>query len=217
MPEHLIVEVVDPEVARTTAADDGASRRSLLRRAVFAGGSILAGGVLISGLPSLASGAPSKAQDAEILNFALLLEYLEAAFYADALDKGALEGATGRFAEVVGAHEAAHVDFLKGALGDAAIATPTFDFKNTTGDADMFRATAIVLEDTGVMAYNGQGPNLTKPTLDVAATIVSVEARHAAWARGLVGQNPAPDAFNPAMTKQQITDAVGATGFITAA
>ena len=36
-----------------------------------------------------------------------------------------------------------------------------------------------------------------------------VEARHAAWIRNL-----APAAFNPALTKNQVLAAVGATGFI---
>jgi hypothetical protein len=38
--------------------------------------------------------------------------------------------------------------------------------------------------------------------------------RHAAWNRDLAHQNPAPAAFNPAMTKNQVLAAVGATGFI---
>ena len=78
----------------------------------------------------------------------------------------------------------------------------------------MFQATAMVLEDTGVAAYNGQGPNLTKKTLGAAAQIVSVEARHAAWIRDIVKKAPAPDAFDPAKTKEEVTAAVTATGFI---
>jgi hypothetical protein len=72
-----------------------------------------------------------------------------------------------------------------------------------------------VLEDTGVAAYNGQGPNLTKKTLGAAAQIVSVEARHAAWIRDIVRKNPAPAAVDAARTKRQIERAVGQTGFVT--
>ena len=38
--------------------------------------------------------------------------------------------------------------------------------------------------------YNGQAVNLTPKTLAAAARIVSVEARHAAWARALAGKDP---------------------------
>ena len=83
----------------------------------------------------------------------------------------------------MGEHERAHVAFLRKALGNQADPKPTFDFGNTTTDGDRFAATAAMLEDTAVAAYNGQAANLTKPTLKAAATIVSVEARHAAWIR----------------------------------
>lgn len=120
-------------------------------------------------------------------------------------------------------HELAHVDFLKSALGSKAGAKPKFDFKGTTSDPDMFRATAIALEDTGVAAYDGQGPRLTKKTLAAAATIVSVEARHVAWIRRIVGSPdyrdgrksyPAPAAVDKALTRKQVEAIVAKTGFI---
>ncbi len=176
-------------------------------------------------LPRLAAAQePSAAQDTAILNFALTLEYLESEFYVDAVDKGALSGETLTFARTVRDHELAHVEALRDALGSAAVAKPTFNFMNTTSDASTFRATAVVLEDTGVSAYNGQGPNLRKPTLAVAASIVSVEARHAAWIRRIVGKPdydgssenyPAPAALDTALTRDQVLAAVNDTGFIT--
>jgi len=111
-------------------------------------------------------------------------------------------------------HELAHVDFLEQALGSNAIAKPAFDFKGTTTDATKFTATAIVLEDTGVAAYNGQGPRLRRKTLPAAASVVSVEARHAAWIRHIAGKRPAPAPLDPAKSRKQVTDAVAATGFI---
>ena len=216
MSDHLTLELVDQDGAVREALDEVASssRLGFLKHAVAAGGTIAAGGVLLGGLPKLAIGAPGPAQDAEILKFALTLEYLEAAFYTEAVKMGALNGETLQFARVVGAHERAHVAYLKKALGAKAQASPTFDFKGTTEDQGKFQATAVLLEDTGVAAYNGQGPNLTKKTLAAAGSIVSVEARHAAWIRDIVGKNPAPVAFDKPKTKAQILAAVKSTGFI---
>jgi hypothetical protein len=191
---------------------------------VTGGGAFLAGGLLIGGLPQVALGRPSAKQDAAILNFALLLEYLESEFYVDAVSKGALTGAALTFATTVRDHELAHVQVLQQALGSAAIAKPAFDFKDTTSDPAKFVATATVLEDTGVAAYNGQGPRLRRKTLPTAASIVSVEARHAAWIRRIAAgpaydagkqTMPAPVAFDPALSKQKVESAVAATGFIT--
>ena len=170
---------------------------------------------MIGGLPKLVTAAPSPSQDVKILNFALTLEYLEAEFYTQAVAGGALSGELLKFAKTVKAHEVAHVAFLKSALGSKAVAKPTFDFKGTTDDPAKFQATAIVLEDTGVAAYNGQGPNLTKKTLGAAASVVSVEARHAAWIRDIAKKNPAPAAFDAFKTMGQVLSAVKATGFIT--
>ena len=226
MSDVLTLDLVDQDGAIREALDGarGDTREELFRKAIVGGGAFLAGGLLIGGLPRLALGQASASQDVAILNFALTLEYLESEFYVDAVRKGALKGETLTFARTVRDHELAHVEALKGALGSAAVAKPTFDFKDTTSDADRFRATAVVLEDTGVAAYNGQGPNLTKKTLAVAASIVSVEARHAAWIRRIVGKPryggkadnyPAPGALDSALTREQVLDAVTQTGFIT--
>jgi hypothetical protein len=216
MSDHLTLAAVDTDGAIREALDETASdsRSEFLKKAAVAGGTIAAGGVVLGGLPKLVAAAPSPTQDVQILNFALLLEYLEAEFYTVAERSGALSGETLRFARVVGAHERAHVAFLRKALGAKARAKPTFDFKGTTEDQAKFQATAVLLEDTGVAAYNGQGPNLTKKTLGAAAQIVSVEARHAAWIRDIVRKNPAPVAFDAAKTKRQIEAAVAKTGFI---
>jgi hypothetical protein len=216
MSDHLSLEAVDVDGAIQEALDEtqAASRSDFLRKALFTGGTLAFGGVLLGGLPKLAAGAPSPSQDAAILNFALLLEYLESSFYGEAVAGGALSGEPATFAQVVRDHEDAHVAFLQKALGSKAIAKPSFDFKGTTMDQNTFIATAIALEDVGVGAYNGQGQNLTKPTLAAAATIVSVEARHAAWIRDIAAKLPAPDAFDPLFTKAQTTAKVKATGFI---
>lgn len=222
---HVTLELVD----REDALSEGASvtRGELFRKGAFGAGAMAAGGLLLGGLPNVASAQGGSARrDVAILNFALLLEFLEAAFYADALAKGALADDLLGFAEVVGAHEATHVEFLQTALGDAAIESPTFDFGDSTATPEAFAATAVALEDTGVSAYNGQGTRLRRATLGAAASIVSVEARHAAWIRHLTfgpeydgGRRtyPAPATFDRARTQAQVVAIVEGTGFIAGA
>ena len=218
MGEHVRVEVVDEWRAVGDAlAEEGAdSRDEFLKRAALAGGAIAVGGVVIAGLPRLGLSAPSPAQDAEILNFALLLEELLVAFYGEAGERASLAGELSEFVTTVAGQEQAHVDFLRRALGDAAAEPPTFDFGNATGNPDRVAATAVTLEDVGVAAYNGQGPSLTREALAAAARIVSVHARHAAWIRSIVGKTPAAQATDKPMTKAQVEAALQATGFLPA-
>jgi rubrerythrin len=153
--------------------------------------------------------------DVSILNFALTLEYLETAFYEEAVRKGALKGETLKYAKIARNHERGHVTLLEDALGSAAIRKPKVDFKRTTENARTFRATAIVLEDTGVQAYAGQAGLLDDAAiLTTAVRIHSIEARHAAWIRHIVGKEPAPRAFDTPLTTAQVLAAVKKTGFI---
>ena len=133
---------------------------------------------------------------------------------------GKLSGEAAKFAKAVAHDEAAHVTFLKGALGSKAVKTPMFDFKGTTGKQATFLATAMALEDTGVSAYAGAAPMIAnKKTLAAALSVHSVEARHAAWVRDIIGQGgmplPAPAPFDPARSKAQVLKIVTGTGFIT--
>jgi hypothetical protein len=217
MTQTLSVKVLDEAAAaRALRAEPGLTRMRLLQSAVVGGGAIVAGGVLLGGLPAVAPAARSKQQDVRILNLVLLLEELEAAFYADTEARGALRGELAEFARVVGEHERAHVAFLRKALGGQAEPKPSFDFGNTTSDPDRFAATAAMLEDTAVAAYNGQAVNLTKPVLKAAATIVSVEARHAAWIRDIVGKPAALKATDVPATERQVRRALARTGFVKA-
>ena len=203
---------------QTIAGDAGndarASRRQLLKRAAVAGGAVTAGGALVGTLPRLASSAPSPAQDVRILNLVLLLEYVEAGFYAEARAKGALRGELRRFARVVGAHEEEHLAFLKNALGSKARKRPRLDFGKATTDPRAFVRAAVALEDTSVAAYNGQATNLTAGTLAAAAKIVSVEARHAAWIRAIAGEVPAVDATDAPLSATEVLAALERTGFV---
>jgi Ferritin-like domain len=195
-------------------AAEKASRRAFLRRGAVGGGALLGASAL---LPAVAE-ASSNGGDVAILNFALTLEYLESTFYVRAVDMHALRGETLRFAKTVRDHELAHVAAIKATilkLGGKPVAKPKFDFKGIPSNPAKFRATAIALEDTGVAAYAGQVGNIKNPAvLAAAASIHSVEARHAAWMRNIVGEAPAPAAFDPAYTKAKVLKIVASTGFI---
>jgi rubrerythrin len=215
MSDLITLEVVDTDGAIREAADAlGDTRGDFFKKAALGGGTLLAGGVLMGGLPSIAAASKrSKAGDAKILQFALTLEYLEAAFYDEAVAKGALTGDVLAAAKIVQKHENTHVKTLKSLV---TVKKPRFDFKDTTSDQAKFLATAQVLEDTGVAAYSGQAPNiLQRKVLAAATSILTVEARHASRFRTLNGANFAPAAFDKPKTKNQILKAVKSTGFIT--
>jgi len=206
----------DGAIQETFEEAGGDTRAAFFRKGAMVAGGGLALGAFPAGF-ALAQGVPKG--DRKILNFALTLEYLEAAFYEEAIAKGKLTGETALFAQVVGAHEAAHVEALKAALGVKAVGKPSFDFQGTTGSEKSFRKTAMVLEDTGVSAYQGQAPRIkTTAVLASAGAILAVEARHAAWIRDIIGGgkgvNPAPAAFNKAMSMDEVLAAVKDTKFI---
>jgi hypothetical protein len=158
--------------------------------------------------------------DVGILNYALTLEYLEAAFYNGATAASLpLSSPGAAFLKVVTRDENAHVQFLRTALGSRAVNEPTFDFKGTNTNAAMFMATAQVLENTGVHADLGQGLNIESPNyVKAARSILTIEARHASVI-GLLndptGAAIAPDGpFDTPLTAQQVLAAVKQTGFI---
>jgi hypothetical protein len=217
MSDPWTLEEVDVDGAIQEAAEkvDGGTRLAFLKKAGIGAGAVMMGGGVAAALPSLAK-AGTAASDVAILNFALTLEYLEAAFYAEAVRyAGKFDAKTAHFARVVAKHEAAHVAFLKSALGSAAVKKPNFNFKGSNHSTAKFRATSQVLEDTGVAAYSGQGGNIkSKAILGAAVSILTVEARHASWMRTLRGIDGAPLAFDKAKTKAQILAAVKGTGFI---
>ncbi len=223
---HLNLESIDSDGAVRDAAEAvGLDRSDFLRKGALAGGGLVAGGAFFSLLgPAEAaiSRRKSKRNDVRILNFALTLEFLEAEFYRLALaNKAAGDDARlQKFNEVVADHEAKHVSFLKGALGKSAVKKPSFDFGAAVTDRAMFAATSQVLEDTGVSAYLGQaGHILQGPILTAAGTILTVEARHAAWIRNInvsadettaIDDLPSPRTFDlPATEKATLKTAGG--------
>ncbi|HEV2776676.1 MAG TPA: ferritin-like domain-containing protein [Solirubrobacteraceae bacterium] len=219
----LNLAMVDADGAVRDAAEAaGLDRSDFLKKSALAGGGLLVGSAMFSGILSSAEAAISTTKksaknDVAILNYALTLEFLEAAFYEQAVANRAYgtSDALRQFAEVVALHERKHVNFLRGALGSRAIKSPAFDFGDTVTDTAKFAATAQVLEDTGVNAYLGQVGNIrAKGTLAAAATITTVEARHAAWIRNINGVLPAPASFDKRRSERSILKAVTDTGFI---
>ena len=194
--------------------NDRLTRAGFLEGVALAGGGVVVGGVLLGGLPDFAASKPSAKQDAEILNFALTMEYVQSGFYKEALKRGTLEGELREYAQTVGGQEDEHVAFIKKALGKAAGKKPKLDFGDDTGSPEAFSQAALKLEDLGVAAYNAQAPNLTKGTLAAAGQIVSVEARHAAWIRAIAGENPAPEASEPTASAKRVVSTLNGSGYL---
>lgn len=221
---------VDGDV-REAAENAGFDRGTFLRSSALAGAGVVAG-ASIFGLPSIADAKISSTHlstknDIRILNYALTLEYLESAFYAAAVQQNNFASPElKQFATVVAGHEAAHVAFLKKGLGKLAVSSPKIDMAAAGAAISPanFGATAKALEDTGVSAYAGQGPNIKNRKYVVAAlSIHSVEARHAAWIRYILGGGavgaapasyPAPVNFDKAASEASVLKTVGSTKLV---
>jgi len=199
------------------------SRRSFFRRsAVVVGGGAIAAATL---------NAQSGGNDLALLNYALGLENLEAAFYNEGLTKftasdfsqssliaglGSSVGANVySYLQKIREHENAHVVTLGAvikSLGGTPVAACKYNFGYKTPDD--FLKLAAVLENTGVMAYDGAIALLTsKDLITAGAAIATVEARHASYLNLVTGDVPFPAAFDTPKSMQEILAAAGA--FIT--
>ncbi|HTL09052.1 MAG TPA: ferritin-like domain-containing protein [Chitinophagaceae bacterium] len=192
------IEKVDPEVYGRLD-----SRRSAMKNFASIGGKIALAAVplaLGAVFQKAYAGTRGVTGDTvvDILNYALTLEYLEAAFYAKGVASPGLipAGDTAAGIALIAKHEMNHVDFLKAAIGAAggkAVDAPQFDFtaKGTFNDVfsnfETFLNVAQTFEDTGVRAYKGRAAEIVGggDYLTAALRIHSVEARHAAHIRGL--------------------------------
>jgi rubrerythrin len=151
--------------------------------------------------------------DVEILNFALTLEYLETAYYTQALKRvGGLSGEVKRLATEIRDNEAEHVDALTQTiedLGGTPVKAPGVDFGSAFVSEASFLELAQTLEDTGVSAYNGAAPAIeSAEVLGAAGSIVQVEARHAAAIRSLNGAPISDGGFDRALEMAEVLDAV---------
>ena len=174
----------------------------------------------------------SGVSDVDILNYALVLERLEYEFYRQNLkryNERQIEGASifegfgnkvrsdiyDNLVEIRN-HEKTHVQTLIKvikSLGGKPVGGSTlggqteYDFGVTS--VKEFVATAQVLEDTGVMAYDGAIAYIHRAGLQTAsATIATVEARHASYLRLLNGEVPFPEPFDEPKAPRQVCELV---------
>ena len=185
-------------------ARDDVERRKFLKMAgtVGAGGALAAliaacgsdddttttsGGGGGGGSSAGAGAPPAKtfgAGDLGIVNYALTLEYLEAAFYQEVVDSGLFKGS--KYLPTLqqfGEQEAEHVAALEATakkLGKPA-PKPKTDFSSALKSVKTVVDNAAKVENIGAAAYLGQAANIkSKEVLAAALSIHTVEARHAA-------------------------------------
>jgi rubrerythrin len=187
----------------------GMNRSSFILRGAVAAGSVYGAGMV--GPFVRQALAQSDMGDVDILNFALTLEYLEAAFYKESAKVSGLSSEASKMVSEFGNQEQQHVDALTKtitSLGGKPVAAPKVDFGKLSSQSDFLKL-AVAFEDTGVSAYNGAAPQIkSKEVLAAAGSIVQIEARHAAAIRLLAKQDPSPDAFDPTLTTKQVLKAV---------
>ncbi len=151
--------------------------------------------------------------DVEILNFALVLEHLEADFYARVVAAHAarpyLRDRVPFVAQKLASDEAIHVvavteQIRKG--GGTPIEKPSFQFPtNVFVSQTGFLTLSTALEETGVGAYLGAAPLVkSRELLQFAASIYGIEARHTGLIRFLSGRTLAPESKEAPFTAMQV-------------
>lgn len=205
MTDH---EIANPEL--TGCEVHGMTRSSFILRGALAAGAFY-GTASVGPFVSQAL-AQTGGGDAAILNFALTLEYLEAAFYNEKGKDVSLTGEAKSYAKMFGEQESEHVAALTAAikqLGGAPVEKPQFVFP--VDSQSSYLKLASVLENTGVGAYNGAAPSISsKDVLASAGSIVQIEARHAAAIDLLIGRSPTPSGgFDVPLTKAQVLAKAG--------
>jgi hypothetical protein len=202
---------VDGALRETAAAAVRATRREWLRALPLAGA--LGAGLLTAGGARGASGLTRN--DIAILRFDLALEYLQAGLYTEAERLGAVKPRTLAFSRVVGAHERAHARAIKGFLGSKAVPSPAFDYRGVTENDAAFVKTAVAFEDLTAALLKWQAPRLDSRSIVAAVlTLHSVETRHAAWIRHIVGVLPAATAFDQPKPQHQMAELIASTKFV---
>ena len=224
---QTVLATLDPEIAdRVVSRREAVTRGAAVSAALATGLRLASAPVALAALARDAYGQSTRlpATVIGILNYALVLEELEAEFYVrGTAASGLIPSADMAIFTTIREHELAHVAFLRTTLGAAARPKPTFDFTGGNGSGsgpyanvftnyDTFKAVAQAFEDTGVRAYKGQAPALLPydDVLTAALTIHSVEARHAAEVRRLRGNFSEAEPFHQGWITNEATDVPGA-------
>jgi rubrerythrin len=152
-----------------------------------------------SGAVSSGAQGGSSAGDLKIVNYALTLEYLEAAFYKEVIASGQIkDGPTVELAKKFGQTEQEHVAVLTAVvkkLGGTPATMPKTNFQPVIdGGAKKILSTAASVENLGAAAYLGQAGSIKSAEILAAAlSIHSVEARHASTLNTALGKTATPD------------------------
>jgi hypothetical protein len=231
--EHLDLHSIDADgaIAETKAAaeeaiESGETRMDFLRKGALAGGVAMSGGAMLGALMPGAALASSAGQglppatigrlklghgDVRILNYALVLEYLEAAFYNEAIRHhvAAEDKQLRSFVKIAARDENAHVAYLKALLKGAHIPEPKFAFGKATTERKRFANTACALETAGLHAYFGQAANIkSREHLFALMSILTVEARHSGAMGLYLGQSIAPRPFDTGWSATRVITAI---------
>jgi hypothetical protein len=210
---ELTLETLDRDEALTEAIAElyGTTRAGFLRTAAFGGAAMLSA---LAAPPE----AAARLSDVGILNFGLRFERLQATFYTQAEELGTIgrmRAEKQRWARTLGAHERAHVKIFKQVLGPKAGPRPSFDFGEDNETDAAFTSTAVAMEDLTVALLTGIVPHVADRGLTAALLgLLTVEARHAAWARNIIGTHPAPAAFDNPRTLESVNGVLARTHYI---
>ncbi|MDQ3778803.1 MAG: ferritin-like domain-containing protein [Actinomycetota bacterium] len=214
--DELTLEELDADGAllEGIAAVYGSSRADFLR------GAAVGSAALFVGLADPPPASAAAKTDLRILNFDLVFEFLQSSFYLRAVrDRtvARMRPEKQRWAHVLGQHEIAHVEILKSVLGRRAVKKPFFNFRGVTESEEAFTRTAVAMEDLTVGLLAGQAPRFADRNLIAAVfSLLTTEARHAAWARRLAGFQPVANAFDEPKTLNEVGRVVQSTRFIAA-
>ena len=203
---------VDGALEEAGAVLPGSTRGDLLRGALVGSTALLAG---LAGAPAAGAVVAQTRRDISILRFDLVLEYLQAGLYTEAERLGALKPETLAWSRVVGAHERAHAQAIKGLLGRNAVKSPTFDYRGVTENEDAFIRTAVSFEELTAALLKWQAVRLrSREIIAAVVTLHSVETRHAAWIRHILGLRPVISAFDKPAPQREMAQLIRSTRFI---